>query len=280
MSQKLVSAVNYLILIMIDGCKAARSTRFRAGIVRVLRDRTRQALCVGLVLALAGVTLLPRPSAAIVGGEVERGPLVRQIVRVSICTGILIARDVVLTAAHCATGHVQWRDGDGALQARVTRESVVSPAFRAGIADARVPVIDLALLRLEEPVPPSLRPVRLSQRGASPGESLIMSGFGEAVQGEQETAGTLRSAIATAVDAYGGSDLVAWLYRDGTVGACKGDSGGALTRDGLLVGVVTSIVGRCGHLTRAVLVGPQRAWIDDVMAGWGRSAAWSSPRDP
>lgn len=277
MIRSLADAVNHLMSFMVDGIGW---TRRRSGGMRASRRRGGRNSRRALVVLAAAAALLPHPSEAIVGGEVERGPLARQIVQVSICTGILVARDVVLTAAHCATGHVQWRDDDGALQARVTRESVVSPAFRAGIADARVPVIDLALLRLDEPVSPRLVPARLSPGGASPGESLVMSGFGEAVQGDQQSAGTLRSAVVTAIDAYGGSDLVTWLHRDEAVGACKGDSGGALTRDGLLIGVVTSIVGRCGHLTRAVMVGPQRAWIDETLAGWNRSAAWSASVRP
>jgi hypothetical protein len=43
----------------------------------------------------------------------------------------------------------------------------------------------------------------------------------------------------------------------------------------VLIGVVTSIVGPCGHLTRAVMIGPQRAWIDSVLAGWGQSGGWA-----
>jgi hypothetical protein len=31
----------------------------------------------------------------------------------------------------------------------------------------------------------------------------------------------------------------------------------------------------CGGVTQGILVAPQRAWIDQTLASWKRSAAWS-----
>jgi hypothetical protein len=30
----------------------------------------------------------------------------------------------------------------------------------------------------------------------------------------------------------------------------------------------------CGEYSQGVLLGPQRAWIDATLAGWGRAARW------
>ncbi|MBL8589326.1 MAG: S1 family peptidase [Methylobacteriaceae bacterium] len=227
----------------------------------------------GLALLIAAI-LTPAPASAIIGGAPEQGPLARHLVQVSICTGIVVAPDVVLTAAHCATGVVKWRDATGIGQSRRTREAKLFPTWKPGVNDPADPPIDLALLRLEAPLAPPFEPATLTTARPRPGAPAVFSGFGETIAGQADSAGELRSASAPVVEPYGREDNVVWLERDSKTGACKGDSGGALWRGEALAGVVTSILGPCGYRTRAVLVGPQRGWIDATLAAWGRKARW------
>jgi hypothetical protein len=224
---------------------------------------------------LAGA-FLATPAAAIVGGEPENGPIARHIVHVGICSGIALSFDVVLTAAHCVGGHVRWRDADGATHAAAPDAVAVHPQFQP-YTDARQVVLDLALLKWTGGLPAAYRPASLGEDVLWRGDTAVMTGFGESQQGQADTAGTLRSVESVVITPFGFDERVAWLGRDTPAGACRGDSGGALTKDGRVVGVLVSIVGRCGHRTRAVMLAPQRQWIDATLAGWGRRAEWATP---
>src|ERR1700709_1507191 len=66
--------------------------------------------------------LAPHPASAIVGGDEEAGPLARSALMVlssrgGVCSGVVVAPDAVLTAAHCVTGasdyRVHFRGEDG-----------------------------------------------------------------------------------------------------------------------------------------------------------------------
>ena len=76
-------------------------------------------------VALAAFFLASATKAhAIVGGAEDQGPLSRASVMVlsskgGVCTAVVVARDAVLTAAHCVTGasehRVHFRDENGQL---------------------------------------------------------------------------------------------------------------------------------------------------------------------
>jgi hypothetical protein len=81
------------------------------------------------------------------------------------------------------------------------------------------------------------------------------------------------------VEPYGPSRILLWSRGTGAVGACQGDSGGPMASGEAVVAITswsTAAQGQgCGGLTQGILVAPQRAWIDQTLAGWKRSAAWS-----
>jgi hypothetical protein len=89
-----------------------------------------------------------------------------------------------------------------------------------------------------------------------------------------------RTAALAAVEPYGPSRILVWAKGPAGVGVCQGDSGGPVTQggSGAVFAVAAWAAGvngaGCGGLSQGVLLGPQREWIDRILSGWGRSAAW------
>ena len=136
--------------------------------------------------------------------------------------------------------------------------------------------IDLALIRLPDDLPPRFRAAALgTTAGASLGTRFRVAGYGVGQEGEGASSGKLRAGlIETQAPA---SSLLLWGRdpdRHGT-GACEGDSGGPVLAEDhdSVVALTLWAAGtgsrRCGSLTQALWLGPHRAWIDGVLAGWG-----------
>lgn len=211
--------------------------------------------------------------------------LSKQGARHSACTGTVIARDIVVTAAHCVAGNRQIviayaEDGSHVLQRILAK--ALNPGFSSG---SRVS-IDLALLRLEGALPARFSPVTLDRgQGAHRvGQSQTIAGFGLQAEQAESTAGTLRSASVSVLPRLFPRYLR--LGQGGEPGLsdiaiCTGDSGGpvfeAESSTPLLVGVV---YGRekfgnaqsCGVTAQAVRIAPQRQWIESVLARWSGQA--------
>lgn len=236
------------------------------------------------------------PARAVVGGQ-EGGPATNSTLMVlnargGVCSGIVLSARAILTAAHCAAGgtelRIHWREtGEPVL---ISPASVSThPEFDAGAIRSRRRSIDLALIRLAQPLPARFTPASLID-GALPraGSSITLAGYGVSREGEARSTGTYRSAALTAVEPYGPGRILIWAAdpvgagRQPGASACQGDSGGPLFFDGG-VGAVTSWStgpkGRnCGLLTQGVLVAPQRHWIDATLSQWGETARWSNGR--
>lgn len=236
-------------------------------------------------LAVAAVAALPAGEAqAIVGGQAG-GPLEASAVMVlndrgAVCSGVALAPDVVLTAAHCvpdgAQVRVHFRErGQPVLLelAGLTRH----PEYRANAVRERTRSIDIALIRLASPLPARFEPAALSS--AAPEGRVVVGGFGLAREGEAASTGTWRSAALEVTTPYGPSRILLWARAAPGVGACQGDSGGPIVNEDAAVIAITSwSTGRgkqrCGELTQGVLLGPQRAWIDAALVRWSRQALW------
>ncbi|HST94669.1 MAG TPA: trypsin-like serine protease [Microvirga sp.] len=238
-------------------------------------------------LLMAG-TMSATAAQAIVGGAEDSGPLARRSVMVlssngGVCSAVVVAPDVVLTAAHCVTGaaehRVHFRDEAGQPVLIAPAAKAVHPAYDAKAIETRRRSIDLALVRVPEPLPQRFEVASLATEGLAAGETVTVGGWGLARRGDARTTGTFRTASLRVVEPYGPSRILLWSRGNGAVGACQGDSGGPMAAGEAVVAITswsTAAQGQgCGGVTQGILVAPQRAWIDQTLASWKRSAAWS-----
>ena len=199
------------------------------------------------------------------------------------CTASVIRRNVVLTAAHCVTDvsdtRVFYRIGDGKLVLYEVAQIAINPDYRPNSRGQRVVSIDLALLRLSEPLPSSFKPVELAYLGPlAAGQRLRIAGFGRADEDLSGTSGVLRAGILSAV---GPKSTFLAFFVDPTrsgLGGCTGDSGAPIFAldQTVLVAVAIRAKGTggyaCGTSTEAVKVAPQFPWIRDTLQLWGLSS--------
>jgi hypothetical protein len=240
-----------------------------------------------VVSASVGLLLSSHPSGAIVGGSERNDGLHDRSLMVlssrgGVCSGIVLAQDVVLTAGHCVSGapehRLHYRGEDGSPVLLVPREKIVHPGFDAKAIGTRRRSIDLALVRLPEPLPARFVPAMLTARRPAKDMLVTVGGYGVSREGEARTSGTYRSADLQAIEPHGPSSILLWAEGRGGAGACQGDSGGPLLLGQAVVAVTAWAGGEggraCGGLTQGILVGPQRDWIDRITGGWRRTVRW------
>ncbi|WOJ89570.1 trypsin-like serine protease [Methylocapsa polymorpha] len=236
------------------------------------------------------ILLIPTAASALVGPAREAPDLAPYVAVVlnrngssaSFCTATVIARNIVLTAAHCVTApddtRVFFRDAEGQSTMLDVTSIALNPGYRPDAVRRRLVSIDLALVRLAEPLPSAFSPVALPKFGpaaAAVGQMFRIAGFGVADEGAGKTGGVLREGDLIASGPK--SSILLWLAdpnREG-LGACTGDSGAPIFAAAapLLVAVAVWAKGEnghsCGALTQAVLIAPQRRWIDATLSAWG-----------
>ncbi|TDR88955.1 S1 family peptidase [Enterovirga rhinocerotis] len=251
--------------------------------------RARLNRCLVLCLGALALLLAPASARAVVGGSEDAGPLSRASVMVlssrgGICSGVVLAPDVVLTAGHCASGagqyRVHYRGPGGEPVLAEPAEIAVHQGYVRGAERSRRRSVDLALIRLSEPLPARFGAATLSAAIPPAGTAITLGGYGIAREGDGRSSGTFRTAALTTIQPHGPGRILIWAKAiDGPAGACGGDSGGPIAGSGGAVVAITGWAGgggktRCGELTQGTLVGPQRHWIDSILSRWGRQAAW------
>ncbi|MGO4388862.1 trypsin-like serine protease [Microvirga sp. 2YAF29] len=241
-----------------------------------------------VITLLLATSLWANAAQAIVGGTEDQGPLARQSVMVlssngGVCTAVVLARDVVLTAAHCVTGadehRVHFRDESGEPVLIVPAAKAVHPGYNAKAIETRQRSIDLALMRIPENLPRRFESTTLATGKPGKDSTIIVGGYGLSREDDAKTTGTFRTAPLTVTEPYGPSKILLWSKGLGSMGACQGDSGGPMAV-GNAVAAITSwsspAQGRgCGGVTQGILVGAQREWIDRTLKGWNRKASWT-----
>ncbi len=203
----------------------------------------------------------------------------------SFCSAIVLNPQVLLTAAHCVSGspdyRVHWRDKDGQPVLREPATIILHPGYAKNAARDRKRSIDLAMIRLAEPLPSQFKSVALSDLVPRTGDRLIVAGYGLTVENDPVTGGTLRASTLATIEPYGPSRILVWLSdpvsgpKGNGAGACTGDSGGPIfDNNGALVAITVYAEGhgqaRCGALTQGLLVEPQRNFIETTLKKWQR----------
>ena len=220
---------------------------------------------VAAALTCALVTSLP--AAAMVGGAqpttegAGRAVVMLTGSRGTFCSGVALARDLVLTAAHCVLPGATYKfiDFDAARQPVLKDIADIArhPDFDVNAVLRHRVTADVALLKLAAPV-----------------KVFVVAGYGVAVRGDGTSGGTVRAATLVATGQPGTLQIrladPATKGERGGLGACTGDSGAPVFREigGALavVGVVSWSTGPalsdgCGGLTGVTPLTRYRAWI-------------------
>lgn len=236
-----------------------------------------------LLLAALAALALTAPARAIVGGQPADAALQAETAMIvstrgASCTGVVLAPNALLTAAHCVQPAADYAvvvfEAEGPRLIPASRIAV-HPAFDPNSFETRRPTPDLAIVRLSAPLPASFRPAQLSAEVALPARrtAFTVVGFGVTRDGDGKSAGTLRAVELPSIGTTGG--IMVRLSDGAAKGGCTGDSGGPAYLDGMVAGIIgwsTAAGGArgCGGVTGATLVGPQRPWIDATVRGMGK----------
>jgi secreted trypsin-like serine protease len=231
-------------------------------------------------LAAAPALALGGDAASEAGNRLESRTVMVLGSRGSVCSGTVVAPTIILTASHCVSGSGQYaiayKETGGSPTLQEVRQVARHPEFKSG---TRVS-IDLALVRLKLPLPSRFLPVSLDSDADDDGvgSRMTIAGFGLARDGDEKSAGTLRSATVTVLPRFYPRYFRLGLSGGG-ISICKGDSGGPVFSDGFAGPTLTGVIyaserqrgGRqCGDVAQAVRIAPQRAWIDRIMTQWAQ----------
>jgi hypothetical protein len=236
-----------------------------------------------LLAVIALCIVFHRPAAALIGeAQIAQGGVARNVVlirsaRGARCTGIVLARDIVLTAAHCtadATALTVYRSTEAGAESYRVIAVAAHPQYDARSYAKSQAAVDLALLKLAIPLSDP-GPVVMRERVPLPGERFLVAGFGDAAVGSSTGLGALQTATLIAIGEP--SSLQLWLADPAShggavagVSSCQGDSGGPVFEWSggrlVLVGVLSwsngpNMSAGCGGITGATPIAHHRQWI-------------------
>ena len=237
-------------------------------------------------LIVVSLVVFCRPAAAMVGDAPVVGAtgLGRHVVMIvgskgSFCTGTALARDLVLTAVHCLPSGADYKlveFGGSAPKLKDITRIVRHPQFTARGMTTHRGTADVALLKLAEPLPPSIRPAVLGRSDApiKLGDAFTIVGYGITRRGDPRSGGAVRAARLIVTGRPDSMDVrlmdpATRNARTG-LGACTGDSGGPVFAGSagqfVVAGVVSWTTGAnytqgCGGITGITPLARYRGWI-------------------
>jgi len=210
-------------------------------------------------LALAAALLAAAPALAVVQGTSSSlGSYTVRLVGAYYCSGVVIARRAVVTAAHCGRGMRVLTAGRSYGVASVSRSAVLDDGRRVEVRG------DAAILHLASPLPASIGAAPV---GAGSGDSFTIAGYGTTDERWRGSFGRLHEA--RLVNA--GDNVLVDPNRRGTISAsaCFGDSGGPVLRGGELVGIIT----RAAHPSPRIACGDFTRWAPIRVTGVSEAVA-------
>jgi secreted trypsin-like serine protease len=247
-------------------------------------------------LASALVLIFLPPAAARVGGapalsNAAARPEVMLIgSRGNFCTGVAIARDLVLTAAHCVQAGAEYKlvelDAQRQPLLKDTLTIARHPQFNLKTMLAHRATADVALVKLATPLKVTPAALLGTRARIAPGERFTVHGYGMSVSSDANSSATLRRSTLAATGKPGNLQLRLVDPATGGdragLGACTGDSGAPVYQDlgGTLavIGVVSWSTGPggaagCGGLTGVTPIELYRAWIVETAKKMGSPLA-------
>lgn len=206
--------------------------------------------------------------------------------RGNVCTGSLIAPNIVLTAGHCITPNTSYRVIDYTTQPPrliSTQKIATHPQYNAQAIAAHRATADVALLQLPSSVPNKAPGVFGAPRlPIVTGAPLTVVGIGATSSGSDSGVGTARAAglVVTGKPGTLQVRLVDPLTdnKRAGIGACTGDSGAPVFENqngtNVIVGVVSWSTGAnnaagCGGLTGVTPLTLYKDWIAKTARSWG-----------
>ncbi|MGD0026274.1 MAG: S1 family peptidase [Xanthobacteraceae bacterium] len=252
------------------------------------------ALC--FTAALSTAAAIASASAMVGGAQPAADGAGRSVVMIlgshgTACTATAIARDLLLTAAHCVEPDADYKLVDmerrePALKdiARIERD----PLFDLKRLLGHLATADVAVVKLGQPLPAKIPPVPLDDatQPVAVGDAFVVAGYGVTVRGDGRTGGTVRAATLVATGQPGTLQIRLFDPRsrgeNAGLGACAGDSGAPVFRDNgenlAVIGVVSWSTGPklsagCGGLTGVTPLVRYRAWIVETARALGSPLA-------
>ena len=202
--------------------------------------------------------LLATPAHAVIKGSASSHAsfTVRLLGKGTYCSGVVIARDALITAAHCART-TPTIGGRSLRVAGISRSAVLDDGRHVNVSG------DAVVLRLASPLPPE---VAAAPIGDGSGDSYTIVGYGTTDERRPGPADSPHEAMLVAERPGAMVDP----NRIGSIGAsaCFGDSGGPVLRGGMLVGIIS----RASHPSSHLVCGHLTHWVpvtasDSIAAG-------------
>jgi Trypsin len=217
------------------------------------------------------------PAAALVGADLADLSLQRYTVSVASakgkCTGVVLAQDIVLTAAHCTRDAKNLVVGGNRGSGSPTDPPVpLSPVIRAIESPAyneKLPgSTDLAMLKLAKPLPDRFSPAFFGGPVPRNDDDLIAVGYGKSAAIDPKAGTILRMVLLRVSEKF---PTYYTLVRSGeeTAEAGAGDSGGPVFTYRGMTALVAIMVGYSSHRTVAIPIAPNFVWINETMEKLG-----------